>query len=273
MNVTREITNPGSALGEAIGSIMEKAIANLVSESVKNYSCHYLTSGVNKTKSGTVSKKLLMYDNYGNDYNIDGVITNEHMQPLILFESKYIRYKKHNRDKGSWICQAHSSVRKRYHSIRSSIAVLAGSWSATSMAMIKSYDINIFLIPFNEIVTILSQYDIEFDWGEKEIGKAHIAWQKFSALTDDEKNQIGFKLIENISVNLTNLVDKILDDSLPRLIDRITIEFTSNLGEVKVYEFQSLDEALEFLNNKDLDSIFLTSDSLSLFDKPIVVDE
>lgn len=57
-------------------------------------------------KPTNVQKKLLLYDNYGNDYNIDGVITDESMRPIILFESKDIRYKKHNRDKGSWICNA-----------------------------------------------------------------------------------------------------------------------------------------------------------------------
>jgi hypothetical protein len=152
------VANPGSAIGEAIGASMEKALKVLLTDVADQYGCHYLTSGVRKTKAGKKAKKLLMSDNFGNEYDIDGVIANESMQPLILFESKYIRYKKHNRDKGSWVCTAHSAVRRRYHSIRSSIAILAGSWSISSVAMMQSHDINMFFIPFDFVCTLLANY-------------------------------------------------------------------------------------------------------------------
>ncbi len=83
------------------------------------------------------------------------------MQPLIIFESKYIRYTKHNRYKASWICNAHSAIRKRYHSIRSSIAILAGNWSQPSLAMMKSFDIIIFIIPFEVISNLLKEFEDE----------------------------------------------------------------------------------------------------------------
>ena len=88
------VANPGSALGEAIGTSMEKALETLVNEIANRYGYHYLTSGVRETKSGKKAKKLLMSDNFGNEYNIDGVLANQSMQPLIIFESKYIRYTK-----------------------------------------------------------------------------------------------------------------------------------------------------------------------------------
>ncbi len=90
----RNVANPGSAIGEAIGASMEKASERILIEIADSYGCHYLTSGVRKTKAGNKAKKLLMSDNYGNEYDIDGVIANESLQPLIIFESKYIRYKK-----------------------------------------------------------------------------------------------------------------------------------------------------------------------------------
>lgn len=127
------VRNPGSALGETIGAYLELALNKYLSELVREYSCHLVTKGrLNpKAKKDT---KLLLHDNFGTAYNIDGVIANESMQPLILLEYKYIRCKKHNRDKGSWLCKAHSAIRKRYHSVRSSIAILAGSWSSSSVA-------------------------------------------------------------------------------------------------------------------------------------------
>jgi len=42
---------------------------------------------------------------------------------------------------------------------------------------------------------------------------------------------------------------------------------------VKVYEFESVKEALEFLQQDDLKELFLTTDSYSLFDPPPEFDD
>ena len=71
---TKPIRNYGSALGEAIGSVMEIALNDFLADLADEYGLHYATSGVRKTKSGSKQKKLLLFDNAGNEYNIDGVI-------------------------------------------------------------------------------------------------------------------------------------------------------------------------------------------------------
>jgi hypothetical protein len=262
-----DIQNPGSALGEAIGAEMEKALNDFLTNLVESRGFHFLCKSPVNNKNGT-PKKLLMYDKYGTAYNIDSVIANESMQPIILIESKYIRYKKHNRDKGSWVCTAHPALRRRYASIRSSIAVLAGNWSSTSLSMIKSFDINIFLVPFTKICNLLEMHNINFDWGEKDRELAKDAWKKYSALTDVQKYEIGAEMVNAIKDELGTLVVTILDDSIEREVDRITIELHSNLGEVKAYEFSTVDEAVEFLNKAELKEVFISSDSLNLFDPP-----
>lgn len=266
--IVASVANPGSALGEAIGSSMEDALKKLLNEIADQYGCHYLTSGIRKTKSGTRQKKLLMSDKSGNEYDIDGVLANQSMKPLIIFESKYIRYKKHNRDKGSWICHAHSAVRRRYHSIRSSIAVLAGNWSGPSQAMMRSNNINLFLIPFNYICEILSELGIDFDWEEKNRDKAIRAWENFNKLNSEQKKSIGIKMIDPIKDNLVILIENVLDDTVEREVDKVFVELISNLGEVKVYEFESISDALDFLQDDGLEDLFLTTDSDSLFDPP-----
>ncbi len=192
---------------------------------------------------------------------------------IILIESKYIRYKKHNRDKGSWICTAHPAIRRRYDSIRSSIAVLAGNWSSSSLAMMKSFDINIFLIPFTRICDLLAKYGIEFDWNEKDRVTAIGAWEKYIKLTDRQKSKIGLEMVNAIKDELEKLVLIILDDTVERKIDHVMIELHSNLGEVKTYEFPSIANALDFLNTAELKRVFITSDSLTLFDPPPVFDD
>ena len=267
------VANPGSALGEAIGSSMEDALEKLLNDVADKYGYHYLTSGVRKTKSGKKPKKLLMSDNFGNEYDIDGVLANQSMQPLIIFESKYIRYKKHNRDKGSWICNAHSAVRKRYHSIRSSIAILAGNWSGSSQAMMRSNDINLFLIPFDYICEVLSEFGIDFNWEEKDRDKAIRSWENFLKLNSEQKESIGIKMIDSIKDNLVMLIENILDDTVEREVNKVLVELISNLGEVKVYEFESISDALDFLQQDDLRDLFLTTDSYSLFDPPPEFDD
>lgn len=267
-----QVANPGSALGEAIGASMEAALESLLIKIADEYGYHYLTAGVRKTKAGKKVKKLLMSDNYGNEYDIDGVIANESMQPLIIFESKYIRYTKHNRDKGSWICTAHSAVRRRYHSIRSSIAILAGSWSGSSIAMMKSNDINIFQIPFTHIIDLLKAHNIDFAWGEKEREKARQAWRQYNRLSEREQQKIGEEMIAIIEPSLVPLIEKILDDTVEREIQRVVVEIISNLGEVKIFEFDLVEEAIAFLNQENLDRFFLTLNSVTLFDPPPTYD-
>jgi hypothetical protein len=270
----RKVANPGSALGEAIGASMENSLRNTLSELADSYGCHYLTSGLRKTKGGNKAKKLLLFDIYGTKYDLDGVIANEAMQPLILIESKYIRYKKHNRDKGSWVCHAHAAVRRRYQSVRSCIAILAGSWSKTSVAMMRSHDINIFLIPFDYVCQLLAEFGVDFNWGEKDREKAYSAWEKYNHMKEEQKAYVGDKMAGLIRNDLIAIIESTLDESITREIEvsNVTVELRSNLGEVKVLEFDTLEEATIFLE-KDLDSIFITWASLSLFDPPPQFDD
>jgi hypothetical protein len=266
------IQNPGSALGEAIGAEMETALNVFLKDLVESHGYHLLSRSPVTNRNGT-PKKLLMHDNFGTAYNIDAVIANESMQPMILIESKYIRYKKHNRDKGSWVCTAHPAVRRRYNSIRTSIAVLAGNWSSTSLAMMRSFDINIFLVPFKRICDLLENHGISFDWAEKDRAAASEAWGKYLVLTDAQKSEIGAEMVNVVKDELKILVLKILDDTIKREIDRVTIELHSNIGEVRAYEFPSVEGAVKFLNTDELKEVFITSDSLTLYDPPPAIDD
>jgi hypothetical protein len=266
------IQNPGSALGEAIGAAMENALNVFLTSLVEKRGYHFLSKTPIKNKDGS-QKKLLMYDNFGTAYNIDAVIANESMQPIILVESKYIRYKKHNRDKGSWVCTAHPAIRRRYASIRSSIAVLAGNWSSSSLAMMRSYDINIFLIPFQMICELLEDHGIEFDWDEKDRNTATQSWDSYAKLTNAQKTKIGSEMVNIIKNDLEKVVLSILDDTTARVIKKILIELHSNLGEIKLYEFANVNDAVDFLNTVEFKHTFIISDSLTLFDPPPVFND
>ena len=97
------VTNPGSAIGELIGSLLEKEIHRIIKPIAEARGFIYIDKGSLNPKTGK-HKKLILTDKEGNDYNVDSIIINYRLQPLVLLESKYIRYTKHNRDKASWIC-------------------------------------------------------------------------------------------------------------------------------------------------------------------------
>jgi hypothetical protein len=267
-----KVTNPGSALGEAIGAQMELALNKFLGELVEDMGYHFLSKGIRKNKSGT-QKKLLLYDKFGTEYNIDSVIADEAMHPIILIESKYIRYKKHNRDKGSWICTAHPAIRRHYASVRSSIAVLAGNWSLSSQAMMRSHDVNLLLISFQSICDLLKRYGMDFNWVEKHRTAAMKCWRVWVKLNDRQRGAVGMGMVNLVKPELEKLVIGILDDKTPREIERVTIELSSNLGEVRAFEFDSVDDAIDFLNVKELKAKFIETDSKTLFDpKPFADD-
>ena len=56
-------------------------------------------------------------------------------------------------------------------------------------------------------------------------------------LTDTEQASIGQAMIAAVAQELSSLVEKILDDSIEREIEKVAIEIASDLGKVKVYTF------------------------------------
>ena len=210
---------------------------------------------------------MLLYDEYGTAYSIDGIITNESMQPLVLLESKYIRYKKHNRDKGSWICNTHSALRRRYKSIRSSIAILAGSWSTTSLAMIKSADVAVFLISFDNIVNILKKYGVDFSWAESDQTTPIAAWYNYDKLTERQKMNIAKQMANLIKDKLLDYLREILDDTKPRSIKELSVEVISSWGETSRENFDKKEDAIKYLEKLDLDKVFDPSTFYTIFDQ------
>ena len=263
MSTGKVVTNGGSAIGEAIGDLLEQQVHKTFKEIEEKNHVYFLTS-YGKTKAGKESKKLLLPDEHGNEYNMDGLVIDEHGIPLMLIESKYIRYKKHNRDKASWICNAHSAVRRFFPSIRSSVAVLAGNWSATSLAMLTSYGVSYFMVQFNEISEILKDYNVDFEWEENDYDKALNAWEVFSSLSEEDKQTIGERMINIIKEELVEYVETVLDDTVIR---ELTTIVHTNKNEIFKYTFDNKEDAIEFLES--FEGEFDISQFKSIFQHPI----
>ncbi len=92
--------------------------------------------------------------------------------------------------------------------------------------MLKSYDINVFLIPFERMCDLLGQHGIDFNWNEKDRDAAVVAWHQFRRLTESQKAEIGTGLIDLVRADLDATIRAILDDSSSREIDRVSSNST-----------------------------------------------
>jgi len=258
-----DVANPGSALGEAIGALLEEEIHRILKPLAEASNSVYVTTGPNDPRTGKPTK-LILEDGDGNEYNIDSVIINNRFQPLVLVESKYIRYTKHNRDKASWVCTAHTKLRERYGTVRKSIAILMGSWSQPSKRLLQSFEVELFEVTFDEICSVLAEFGINYRWAEKDRAQAEASWKKFVTLSSAQRKQIGQKLITGIQKALRLSLQTALDESTPRKIKSVKVVVRSNRGETRSFSFNDLKSAIAFLNSSSVDQMIDVSDSPAL---------
>jgi len=248
------VANPGSTLGEAVGALVERQVNIILEPIAQENDCVYLKAGRINPRTGKATK-LLLKDAAGNEYNIDAVIANHRMQPLVLIESKYIRYKKHNRDKGSWICTAHYSLRRTFPTVRKSVAVIAGSWSASSKAMMESFDVSLFEVGFPHVVATLGRYGVDFAWGEKERDKAMDAWKAWGALSERQFEEMATELLASVESQLREALANTLNTATPREVSEVEVVVETNLGESRRFTFTSLADAVAFLGDFDAETV------------------
>lgn len=228
------VANPGSALGEAIGKLFETAILEGVRQEVE-------------ARKHTIRPAKLT-NGSKNTYQIDAVVFDKDKNPVIMIDPKYIRYTKHNRDKGSWLCVAHYNLRKTYPSIRKSIAVLAGRWSEPSKSLIKSFGVEIIELPFSKMVETLKKWDIDFDWDESNRAGAKKAWQRFDSLPNNERHLIALELTKDIVEHLSADIIRVLETDLSSLqhrVSQVEILLKTDQDETLLLTFDNVVGALQ----------------------------
>ena len=173
---SRKVKSPASALGEAIGKLVENAIKEIVEEIVK-------------AKGLKIGKKLLV-DKVGVEFEIDLPIIKAN-SPIALIDVKYLRYKKHARDKSSWVVVAHSRIRATYPGIKRALVILLGhGWTEPAKKLISTSCIDVISLDPSLLDTILKDYGIHFIWDEKDDKTPKESWQAFVKLSSEIKDEI-----------------------------------------------------------------------------------
>jgi len=228
-----EISNPAAALGQQVGQFFEDELVRSLRPLIED---HGYSIGPEKLRNGT-----------GNMYQIDAVIRDSEGMPVILIDPKYIRYTKHNRDKGSWLCTAHYNLRKTYPSIRKTIAVLAGRWSETSLALIRSFGVEVVLLDFDHLVSALKGSGIEFEWGEKDRDTPRQSLEKFTNLTMPDRAALAQNLVSPILDRLKDSVRSVIETDLAvteRRISSVEVLLKTDQNEMLLLQYASVSEAI-----------------------------
>ena len=253
VSAKRMVSNPASALGEAVGKVFESAVLECLKAEVEERDCSI--------------RPERMVNGTNNTYQIDAVVFDGDDNPIILIDPKYIRYTKHNRDKVSWLCVAHYNLRKTYPTIRKSIAVLAGRWSEPSKELLRSFGVEILEVPFEHMVGTLLKHDVDFDWPEKDRDIPKKAFDMWQDLGEEALARVGEDLVEVISADLQESVGRVLDvdvDSLPARLSEVEVLLKSDRGEIVLQSFGSVVDAVQamtaLLSDKPDISEFLSSE-------------
>jgi len=185
----------------------------------------------------------------GNEYRLDAIIENPEGKPVILLESKYLRYKKHNRDKASWTCASHYSLRKTHPTIRKSVAVLSGRWSEPSKAFLQSFGIELHHIDFSGMCSVMSGFGIDFNWAEDNQEVPNLAWERFLSLTQEDKDSIGHRLVDPICGTLTSSIKTTLEggEDWPRCLTEVELLLKTERNEYFTRAFPNATDAMQFL--------------------------
>lgn len=244
-----DVKNAASALGEAIGKIIENELEKIIRPICEEYGYLFDRGGERPEKRKGV--KLSMINKSGNHYQLDGVIETADGNPILLLESKYLRYKKHNRDKASWTCASHYQLRKSYPTIRKSIAVLSGNWSLPSKKFLESFGIELYEISFSNICDALMRYGIEFNWHEKDNVMPVKSWNRFQELSANTKEMIGQELLACIKQGLIESIMLTLrgGEDWAKRLKEIELLLKTNRNEYMAYRFETIRDAMSFLIN------------------------
>ncbi len=247
------IKNPASALGEAVGKLIEDELERILQNICRAHAYIYDRGGGRPGKRKGV--QLEMVNKSGNIFRVDAVIETPDEKPIVLLESKYLRYKKHNRDKASWTCAAHYNLHKRFPTVRKSIAILSGNWSAPSKKFMESFGIELYEIPFTLMCEVFKKHGIEFDWDENDKETPQKSWERFNLLSTKLRAKIvesffqpiRHELVENIKITLESGEDWV------KRLQELELLLKTDHNEYFTYSFKSIRDAIQFLFNLQQD--------------------
>jgi len=229
------VTNPGSALGEEVGKLIELDL------------CAAVRAVAEPLKHSVASMRLA--NHLGSSHQIDAVVKDQEDNPVILIEPKYLRYRKHNWDKGSRLCIGHYRLRRTFPSIRKSIGILAGEWTIPSVEFMQSFAIETHRIPFEHISEVVERHKIPFRWHEKDTQTPALGWRLYTQLSAEDREQLAREVTSPVRQAVMESVGRTLrwDPQAPKRVETVELSVRTSEGEHIFRSFGTISAAIEYL--------------------------
>lgn len=210
--------------GQIIGDLLELAIHPHLEEFAKVNNLYLDRKGVRKARSG---KKLSWTDGKGNKHDLDYVLERDGTEdalgtPTAFIETAWRRYTKHSRNKAQEIQGAIIPLVERYRNSSPFIgAVLAGVFTAGSLAQLESHGFAVLYFPYESVIAAFgtSGIDASFDEGtsEEEFREKIERWRAL-----ENKNEVATELLRLNAENVRNFFVS-LTTSITRHIEQIAL--------------------------------------------------
>ena len=178
----RTSVGPENAAGQWIASFFNVGITNILNQIMERFPDYNM-----RLPRGRRTWRL--ENIYGESRQIDHIISDREMNPVIIVETKWLKDQRHLKDKGSWILMM-NDVQKAHNSIRGIVAFLAGEWNEPTIETLSNVAEVFHVIDANNLYDHLQDIGININ-------------------IDRERNAF-----ENPGELLTNILD-VIEEALP----------------------------------------------------------
>jgi|GEM_PF-1463071 len=258
----------GQVIGEAFADVVYQYIRSYIAEKHPDYALLEPAAGKKQVRLKMAGGTSRQMDNVIRQINSD--------DPVVLFESKWLKDGRHHNDKGAWILQLRE-ISRQYPTVRGAIANLAGYWTegvrvmfenegGVRMVLVATDDEvyrslqpyvdayvtsqNLEALPLDDIAAIRNQLPRAWDLANclislKQFGEMSAIAQHWldyeRAMTDDQHVVLGKHLVERA-------IDEVLEPlpESPQIV-RFEISLEVDSGNIIYEQFSDLEEAFDFL--------------------------
>jgi hypothetical protein len=218
--------SPSHRFGQIIGEALEAGVLPLLATFARQHGLYLDKRGERACRKGA---KVSWFDAQHNKHDLDFVLerggsATKQGLPAAFIETAWRRYTKHSKNKAQEIQGAVLPLVDAYrNSAPFAGAILAGEFTSTALAQMRSLGFSVIHVPYQTVVDVFAKFGIDASSAESTpdsvFAKKVAAYERLSA---PERQKLGMALID-AQAQQTVAFMKSLEEAVLRQIDRITV--------------------------------------------------
>jgi hypothetical protein len=238
--------SPAHRFGQIIGEVLERATLPLLDGFAKQHGLYLDKKGKRPCRPGV---KCRWKDLNGNHHDLDYVLerggTPEKMgMPAAFIETAWRRYTKHSRNKAQEIQGAVVPLVETYRNAGPFMgAILAGEFTANSLAQLQSLGFTVLYFPYNSVVKVFAKHRIsaafDEDTPDADFQKQVDAYERIS---DKKRDALARALLTAHAGEVNGFIQS-LAAAVSRRIERIVVLPLHGTA----CEVSTIDDAVNFI--------------------------